>query len=100
MLIKARRRSFRSHPEVLFNGQVELIISTDGKFLIGGKRTSLLTASASAATALFPTCERRRGDPVPGRRPDQRRRDHRRQKMGFRNATGQEVEIPVAGVDP
>ncbi|MCC6231170.1 MAG: hypothetical protein IT580_00900, partial [Verrucomicrobiales bacterium] len=106
MVIKGSAKIFSIYTsQEVFNGQVDLIISTDGKFLITGKLNfasdlisvsgklyaDLSRVSSGAVTVLFLADV-----------PDQVRllTIDGKLKMGFRDATGQDVAIPVVNLDP
>ncbi|NBV87825.1 MAG: hypothetical protein EBS01_16490, partial [Verrucomicrobia bacterium] len=105
MLIKGTAKVYSTYTsEFTFNGQVDLIISTDGKFLIKGQLNfiaGLLSVSAKlyadlsnvsngAVTVLFLADL-----------PDQVRllTIDGKLKMGFRDETGNEVQIKAASVN-
>ncbi|MDP1580398.1 MAG: calcium-binding protein, partial [Candidatus Didemnitutus sp.] len=101
MLIKGSAKIFTAYTsQTVFNGQVDIIISTDGKILIRGALNfaadlisisgklyiDLSNIASGAATVLFLADI-----------PDQARllSIDGKLKMGFRNDSGAEVEIPV-----
>src|SRR6267142_3158438 len=106
MLIKGSAKVYDIYTsEALFNGQVDLIISTDGKFLIAGK-LNFLDGALSVSAKLYGDFSNVSSGSVVvlflADIPDQVRflTIDGRIKMGFRNASGDEVEIPVANVNP
>ena len=106
MLIKGSAKIYTIYTsQQVFNGQVDLILSTDGKFLISGKLNfaadnitisgklyaNLSNVFNGDVTVLFlaDIPEQARLLSIDGKL-----------KMGFRDETGQEVEIPVVISDP
>jgi hypothetical protein len=109
MLIKGSAKIYSIYTsQAVFNGQVSLIISTDGKILIGGQLNFLgsPTPLVSVSGKLYADLSRiDTGNVVVlflADVPDQVRllSIDGKLKMGFRNETGQEVAIPVANATP
>jgi hypothetical protein len=106
MIIKGSGKVYSMYTsQEIFNGQVDIILSTDGKFLITGRlnfAADLISISGKLFADLSRVLEGQVVMLFLADVPDQVRllSIDGKLKMGFRNDTGEEVKIPVADQDP